>query len=70
MRSVPTAVGAHAVFIGRPFMWGLALGGDEGVEHVIRCLLADFEISMALAGRKSVNDLDRSMLYSNKSSKL
>lgn len=51
-------------------MWGLALGGEEGVEHVLRCLLADFDITMALSGRRTVEDLDRSVLQFNRASKL
>lgn len=59
-------VGAHAVLLARPYIWGLALGGEQGVEHVLRCILADFEITMALSGRASVQELDRSLLVSNK----
>ena len=43
-------------------MWGLALGGQEGVEHVIKAILADLEITMALCGKSQIKDLDRSML--------
>jgi lactate 2-monooxygenase len=44
------ALGADAVCIGRPFVWGLGLAGQAGVEHVLRCLLADFELNLALSG--------------------
>ena len=48
-------------------MWALALGGQDGVEHVIRGILADLEVTMALAGRPRLSDLDRSILVSSKS---
>jgi lactate 2-monooxygenase len=44
------ALGASAVCIGRPYMWGLALGGQAGVEHVLRCLLAELDLTLALSG--------------------
>lgn len=46
------ALGAQAVLLGRPFVYGLALGGQAGVEHVLRCLLAEFDLSMLLSGYK------------------
>ncbi len=59
---VAIALGAHAVLIGRPYAYGLALGGEEGVAHVFRCLLADFDASLVLAGAGSVAEADRSLL--------
>ncbi|KAK9239489.1 FMN-dependent alpha-hydroxy acid dehydrogenase [Lipomyces kononenkoae] len=56
------ALGAKAVLIGRPYVYGLALGGQEGVEHVLKCLLADADIAMANIGRKDIADLDRCIL--------
>ncbi|KAL7007332.1 hypothetical protein EMMF5_003171 [Cystobasidiomycetes sp. EMM_F5] len=53
------ALGAHAVFLGRPYMWGLALGGQEGVEQVLRSILAEMEVNMALAGLTSVTDIQK-----------
>jgi lactate 2-monooxygenase len=44
------ALGASAVCIGRPYVWGLALGGQAGVEHVLRCLLAELDLTLALSG--------------------
>lgn len=61
------ALGAHAVCVGRPYLYALALGGQEGVEHVIRALLADLEVTMALAGRPKIQDLNRSILMPAKS---
>ncbi len=56
------ALGADAVCIGRPYVWGLALAGQEGVEHVLRCLLADFDLTLALSGYTKVAQVDRSAL--------
>ena len=44
------ALGATAVAIGRPYAYGLAVGGQEGVEHVLRCLLAEIDLTMAIDG--------------------
>src|SRR3954453_22153421 len=44
------ALGAQAVLVGRPYIYGLGLGGEEGVRHVLRGLLAELDLSMALAG--------------------
>ena len=44
------ALGAQAVLIGRPYVYGLALGGQDGVKHVLRSLLAELDLAMALSG--------------------
>jgi len=44
------ALGADAVLIGRPYVHGLALGGEAGVRHVLRTLLAELDITLAIAG--------------------
>ena len=56
------ALGARAVLIGRPYMWGLALGGEAGVAHVLKCLLADFDLTMALSGHASMATVSRASL--------
>lgn len=56
------ALGATAVLIGRPFAYGLASDGEAGVRHVIRTLMADVDITLALSGRNSVEDLDDSFI--------
>lgn len=56
------ALGAVAVLIGRPFVAGLALGGRAGVEHVLRCLLADFDLTVALSGYSSYAEMGRDSL--------
>jgi isopentenyl diphosphate isomerase/L-lactate dehydrogenase-like FMN-dependent dehydrogenase len=56
------ALGAHAVLIGRPYAYALASAGEAGVRHLIRTLMADIDITLALCGRTAVEDLDRSLL--------
>ena len=56
------AMGAQAVLLGRPYAYGLGLGGEDGVRHVIRSLLADLDLTMALSGYRSVDELDRTAL--------
>jgi L-lactate dehydrogenase (cytochrome) len=51
------ALGAKAVLVGRPWVYGLALGGYDGVRHVLRSLLADVDLALALSGNASVADL-------------
>jgi lactate 2-monooxygenase len=46
-----------AVTVGRPYMYGLAIGGEKGVEQVLRSTLADMEITMGLAGYKNVGEI-------------
>jgi len=56
------ALGATAVLIGRSFAYALASDGEAGVRHVIRTLMADVDITLALSGRTSVEDLDDSFI--------
>jgi lactate 2-monooxygenase len=56
------ALGADAVCIGRPYAYGLSIAGEHGVYHVIRNFMADFELTMALAGCKSVKEINSSAL--------
>jgi lactate 2-monooxygenase len=51
------ALGARAVGIGRPYLYGLALAGERGVREVVANLLADFELTMALSGCASVGEI-------------
>jgi len=51
------ALGAEAVLLGRPFLYGLALDGQAGVEHVLRCLLAELDLALTLGGYPSIDDL-------------
>jgi isopentenyl diphosphate isomerase/L-lactate dehydrogenase-like FMN-dependent dehydrogenase len=56
------ALGARAALIGRPAMWGLAVGGEAGVRAVLRGLLAELDLTLALSGLARVDDVDRSAL--------
>ena len=51
------ALGASAVGIGRPYVHGLALGGTEGVVHVLRSLLAEADLLMAVDGYPALASL-------------
>jgi isopentenyl diphosphate isomerase/L-lactate dehydrogenase-like FMN-dependent dehydrogenase len=52
------ALGANAVCLGRPYIWGLALDGQAGVEHVLRCLLAEFDLTLALSGYTNIAQVE------------
>jgi isopentenyl diphosphate isomerase/L-lactate dehydrogenase-like FMN-dependent dehydrogenase len=54
------ALGAQAVLVGRPVLWGLAAAGEAGALHVLELLRAEFELAMALAGCPSLEQIDRS----------
>lgn len=56
------ALGARAVLIGRSYAYGLALGGQAGVRHAVRSLLAEYDQTMALSGVSSVDDLGPDLL--------
>jgi lactate 2-monooxygenase len=58
------ALGARAVCLGRPYIWGLALEGERGVETVLRMLLAELDLTLALSGYRSPSELDRDALAS------
>jgi lactate 2-monooxygenase len=53
------ALGAKAVLIGRPYAYGLAMGGEEGVRHVLNCILADTDSSLANLGKKGISEISR-----------
>ncbi|MFC5289036.1 lactate 2-monooxygenase [Actinokineospora guangxiensis] len=56
------ALGADAVLLGRPYVYGLGLGGEAGVRHVLRGLLAETDLTMALCGKKSLSEVDSTLL--------
>lgn len=56
------ALGAAAVLLGRPYVWGLGVAGEQGVRHVLRSYLADLELSMALAGLRSLDEIGPEIL--------
>jgi lactate 2-monooxygenase len=51
------ALGADAVGLGRPYVWGLAAGGEDGVREAIRNLRADFDLTMGLAGCATLDEI-------------
>ena len=56
------ALGAQAVFVGRPFMWGLVVAGVKGVEGVARGFQDEIERAMALCGARTVDEIDGDLL--------
>lgn len=56
------ALGAGAVLLGRPYIWGLAVAGEQGVREVVLNFLADFDLTLALSGYSSPGELDPSAL--------
>lgn len=57
------ALGASAVLVGRPYAYGLAHGGEAGVTHVLRSLLADFDLTLGLSGHRSPAELSPGDLW-------
>lgn len=56
------ALGANAVCIGRPYVYGLGIAGEQGVKEVMQNLMADFELTMGLSGCKSISEINYQML--------
>ena len=56
------ALGANAVCLGRPYVYGLALAGQRGVEEVIGNVLAEFDLTMGLAGCTSVREIGHELI--------
>ena len=56
------ALGADAVLLGRPYVYGLAIDGEAGVRDVVGNFLADLDLTLALSGRDAVAELDGSIL--------
>jgi lactate 2-monooxygenase len=59
---IALALGATAVLVGRPYVYGLAIGGEAGAEAVLRNLIAEFDLSLGLSGNTSIADLTPAML--------
>jgi isopentenyl diphosphate isomerase/L-lactate dehydrogenase-like FMN-dependent dehydrogenase len=57
------ASGATAILIGRPYLYGLGVGGAAGVAHVCKILRMEFLAAMAITGRRTLAELDRSVLW-------
>ena len=56
------ALGAKGTYIGRPFLYGLGAMGKEGVTLALGILRKEMDITMALCGKRDINDVDRSIL--------
>jgi isopentenyl diphosphate isomerase/L-lactate dehydrogenase-like FMN-dependent dehydrogenase len=56
------ALGASAVLLGRPFAWGLALAGEEGVRQVVSDVLGEFDLTLGLTGHTAVDQLSPDLL--------
>jgi 4-hydroxymandelate oxidase len=56
------AMGARAVLVGRPPLWGLAVGGSEGARHVLELLRNELDLAMALAGCCGVSDITSDLI--------
>ena len=56
------ALGANAVCLGRPYVYGLAIAGEQGVKEVLQNTLTDFELTMALAGCATISEITRAAL--------
>lgn len=56
------ALGAKAVLIGRPILWGLAVNGETGVSHVLELLRNELDLAMALSGCPTIRDIDPSLI--------
>ena len=56
------ALGARAVLLGRPYLWGMALRGADGVAQVVRNLLSELDLTLALSGHASPRTLNREVL--------
>ncbi|HET6570136.1 MAG TPA: alpha-hydroxy acid oxidase [Solirubrobacterales bacterium] len=60
--AIALALGADAVMVGRPALWGLAAGGEAGARQVLELLRSELELTLALCGCASPGELDRSHL--------
>ena len=56
------ALGARAVLVGRPYLWGLAVDGERGVRRVLTLLREDLSLSMALAGAPRIDAIGGALL--------
>ena len=62
------ALGADAVCLGRPYLWGLALGGQAGVEAVLKMVLAELDLTMALCGLTRPKEIGPELLVTGSAS--
>jgi len=57
------ALGARAVLVGRPYLWGLAVDGEDGVARVLELLRAETVHAMTLSGRPRVGDIGPDLIF-------
>ena len=57
------ALGAQAVLVGRPYLYALSIAGAEGVARVLEILRTEFMMAMALTGRRSIAEIDKTVLF-------
>jgi 4-hydroxymandelate oxidase len=62
------ALGAAAVLIGRPYCYGLSVGGSDGVRRVVEILRGELEAAMMLSGLRTIKDIDRAVLWDERPS--
>jgi isopentenyl diphosphate isomerase/L-lactate dehydrogenase-like FMN-dependent dehydrogenase len=58
------ALGARAVMIGRPVLWGLAVDGEAGVRDVLELLRQEFDLAMGLTGVRNVSEITNDLVVS------
>ena len=58
--------GASAVLIGRPYLYGLAVAGPDGIRDVVGILRTELECAMALTGRVRLDDIDRTIFWKSR----
>jgi 4-hydroxymandelate oxidase len=56
------ALGANLVAVGRPVLWGLAVGGGDGVQHVLEILRDELSLAMALTGSRSISEVTADLI--------
>ena len=62
---IALALGATACMIARPQLWGLAVAGQDGVEHVLDIYRNELDRAMGLCGLQSLAEIDRSLLFNS-----
>jgi len=58
------ALGAQGVYIGRPFLYGLGAMGKDGVTLALDIIRKELDVTMALCGKRDINDIDNSIIHS------
>ena len=59
------ALGAKAVLIGRPILWGLSTSGQKGVENILKIIYEEFDLAMAGCGKTKINQIDSKLVKYN-----